>query len=59
RKGLVYSRGDRSKGGNLNLRRVVRDGGRWLRIHLREEGCYAWALVRTSHPRLGELLVRA
>lgn len=58
RRGLLYSRGDRSKGGNLNLRLVVRDGALWLRINLGEEGRYAWALVRTSHPRLHELLAR-
>ncbi|TFU15046.1 transposase, partial [Thermus tengchongensis] len=66
RKGTLYARGDRSKGGNLNLRLVVREGSLfgaptpqmnlWLRVNLGDR--YAWALVRTSHPRLQELLSR-
>ncbi|MEM1879219.1 MAG: IS200/IS605 family accessory protein TnpB-related protein [Desulfurococcaceae archaeon] len=56
RKGTLYARGDRSKGGNLNLRLVVRDGALWLRINLVHRP--AWALVKTSHPRLQALLSR-
>ena len=57
RKGTLYARGDRSKGGNLNLRLVVREGSLWLQINLGGKR-YAWALVKTSHPRLQELLSR-
>ncbi|WP_038043915.1 IS200/IS605 family accessory protein TnpB-related protein [Thermus tengchongensis] len=66
RKGTLYARGDRSKGGNLNLRLVVRERSLfgaptpqmnlWLRVNLGDR--YAWALVKTSHPRLQELLSR-
>nr|WP_240695307.1 IS200/IS605 family accessory protein TnpB-related protein [Thermus caldilimi] len=56
RKGMLYARGDRSKGGNLNLRLLVRDGALWLRINLVHRP--AWALVKASHPRLHELLSR-
>jgi len=56
RKGTLYARGDRSKGGNLNLRLVVREGSLWLRVNLGDR--YAWALVKTSHPRLQALLSR-
>ncbi|WP_038046796.1 IS200/IS605 family accessory protein TnpB-related protein [Thermus caliditerrae] len=66
RKGTLYARGDRTKGGNLNLRLVVREGSLfgaptpqmnlWLRVNLGDR--YAWALVKTSHPRLQALLSR-
>ncbi|WP_051913541.1 IS200/IS605 family accessory protein TnpB-related protein [Thermus caliditerrae] len=57
RKGTLYARGDRTKGGNLNLRLVVREGSLWLQINLGGKR-YAWALVKTSHPRLQALLSR-
>ncbi|WP_028490826.1 IS200/IS605 family accessory protein TnpB-related protein [Thermus islandicus] len=59
RQELLYSRGDKSREGNLNLRVEVRDGALWLRIHLgTEENKYAYALVKTSHPQLKALLER-
>ncbi|BAW01152.1 transposase, IS605 OrfB family [Thermus thermophilus] len=58
RQGLLYSRGDKTKGGNLNLRLFVKDGALWLRINL-GDGSYAHALVKTSHPNLNALLQRA
>ena len=56
RQGL-YARGDGSKGGNLNLRLLVRAGALWLRVNL-GDGTYAQALVRTGHPNLDKLLER-
>ena len=56
RQGL-YARGDGSKGGNLNLRLLVRAGALWLRVNL-GDGTYAQALVRTGHPHLDKLLER-
>ncbi|WP_051946710.1 IS200/IS605 family accessory protein TnpB-related protein [Thermus amyloliquefaciens] len=56
RQGNLYARGDKTKSGNLNLRLVIQDGALWLRINLVDR--YAWALVKTSHPRLQELLGR-
>ncbi len=58
RQGHLYSRGDRTKGGNLNLRLVIQDGALKLRIGL-GDGTYAWALVKTSHPNLNTLVERA
>ncbi len=55
RQGLLYSRGDRTKGGNPNLRLLVRDGALWLRIGL-GDGSYAWAVLKTSHPNLNTLV---
>ena len=57
RQGLLYSRGDKSKGGNLNLRLEAEDGALWLRVNL-GNGSYAWALVKTSHPNLSALVER-
>ncbi|WP_341474622.1 IS200/IS605 family accessory protein TnpB-related protein [Thermus altitudinis] len=57
RQGLLYSRGDRTKGGNLNLRLEAEDGALWLRVNL-GNGRYAWALVKTSHPNLSALVER-
>ncbi|BDG24814.1 IS200/IS605 family accessory protein TnpB-related protein [Thermus thermophilus] len=57
RQGLLYSRGDKTKGGNLNLRLFVKDGVLQLRINL-GDGNYAHALVRTKHPNLSALLQR-
>ena len=51
-----YSQGDKSKGGNLNLRVEVRAGALWLRVNLGAEKEYAYALVKTSHPQLKSLL---
>ncbi|WP_245606068.1 IS200/IS605 family accessory protein TnpB-related protein [Thermus amyloliquefaciens] len=56
RKGMLYARGDKTKGGNLNLRLVIGNGSLCLRINLVDR--YAHALVKTSHPRLQELLGR-
>uniref|UniRef100_UPI0003B5D15C IS200/IS605 family accessory protein TnpB-related protein n=1 Tax=Thermus islandicus TaxID=540988 RepID=UPI0003B5D15C len=62
RQGLLYSRGDKSREGNLNLRVEVRDGALWLRVNLgvggEEKKPYAYALVKTSHPQLKALLGR-
>ncbi|BDG20977.1 IS200/IS605 family accessory protein TnpB-related protein [Thermus thermophilus] len=57
RQGLLYSRGDKTKGGNLNLRLLVKKGALWLRINL-GDGSYAHALVKTSHPNLNALVER-
>ncbi|SDF54514.1 transposase, putative, N-terminal domain-containing protein, partial [Thermus arciformis] len=57
RQGLLYSRGDRTKGGNLNLRLLVEDGALRLRINL-GDGNYAHALVKTGHPNLSALVGR-
>lgn len=57
RQGTLYSRGDGSKGGNLNLRLVPKDGALWLRVNL-GDGTYAWGLVKTGHPQLQTLLQR-
>ena len=57
RQGLLYSRGDKTKGGNLNLRFLVKEGALWLRINL-GDGSYAHALVKTSHPNLSALVER-
>ncbi len=58
RQGLLYSRGDRSKGGNLNLRLEVEDGALWLRINLGHR-TYIKALVLSSHPQVKALVERA
>ncbi len=57
RQGHLYSRGDKTKGGNLNLRLLVRDGALRLRIGL-GDGTYAWAILKTGHPNLNALLQR-
>ncbi len=57
RQGTLYSRGDRTKGGNLNLRLEAEGGALWLRVNL-GNGRYAWALVKTGHPSLNALLQR-
>ncbi len=57
RQGLLYSRGDRTKGGNPNLRLLVRDGALRLRIGL-GDGSYAWAILKTGHPNLSALVER-
>ncbi len=57
RQGTLYSRGDRTKGGNLNLRLVIQDGALRLRIGL-GDGTYAWAILKTSHPNLSALVER-
>ncbi|BBL81365.1 IS200/IS605 family accessory protein TnpB-related protein [Thermus thermophilus] len=57
RQGTLYSRGDKTKGGNLNLRLEAEDGALWLRVNL-GNGSYAWALVKTSHPNLSALVER-
>ncbi len=58
RQGTLYSRGDRTKGGNPNLRLLVRDGALRLRIGL-GDGSYAWAILKTGHPNLNALVERA
>ncbi len=58
RQGLLYSRGDRSKGGNLNLRLEVEDGALWLRINLGHRA-HIRGLVLTSHPQRNALVERA
>jgi IS605 OrfB family transposase len=67
RRGLLYTRGDRSKkGGNPHFKLQVEGGGLWLLVHLgeeegKEEGerkKFARALVKTSHPQLNALLER-
>ncbi len=58
RQGLLYSRGDRTKGGNLNLRLETQGGALRLRIGL-GDGSYAWAILKTSHPNLNALVERA
>ncbi len=57
RQGTLYSRGDRTKGGNPNLRLLVRDGALRLRIGL-GDGSYAWAILKTGHPNLSALVER-
>ncbi len=57
RQGLLYSRGDKTKGGNLNLRLETQGGALWLRVNL-GNGRHAWALVKTGHPNLDALLQR-
>ena len=57
RQGLLYSRGDRTKGGNLNLKLLVKEGALWLRINL-GDGSYVHALVKTRHPNLSALVER-
>nr|BAL53094.1 hypothetical conserved protein [uncultured Deinococcota bacterium] len=57
RQGLLYSRGDKTKGGNLNLRLEAEGGALWLRVNL-GNGRYAWALVKTGHPNLSALVER-
>ncbi len=57
RQGTLYSRGDRTKGGNPNLRLLVRDGALRLRIGL-GDGSYAWAILKTGHPNLNTLVER-
>jgi len=59
RQGLLYTQGDRSKkGGNPHFKLQVEGGALWLLIHLGEEGKFARALVKTSHPQLKALLER-
>jgi IS605 OrfB family transposase len=67
RRGLLYTRGDRSKkGGNPHFKLQVEGGALWLLVHLgeeegKEEGerkKFARALVKTSHPQLNALLER-
>ena len=67
RRGLLYTRGDRSKkGGNPHFKLQVEGGALWLLVHLGEEegqkeGArkkFARALVKTSHPQLNPLLER-
>ncbi|WP_370533345.1 IS200/IS605 family accessory protein TnpB-related protein [Thermus sp.] len=58
RQGLLYSRGDRSKGGNLNLRLEVEDGALWLRINLGHRA-HIRAFVLSSHPQVKALVERA
>ncbi len=57
RQGLLYSRGDKTKGGNLNLRLEIKDGVLQLRINL-GNGHHIYALLKTSHPNLKSLLQR-
>ncbi|MGC8903916.1 IS200/IS605 family accessory protein TnpB-related protein [Thermus sp.] len=57
RQGTLYSRGDGTKGGNLNLRLLPKDGALWLRVNL-GDGSHAYALVKTGHPHLNLLLER-
>jgi IS605 OrfB family transposase len=57
RQGLLYCRGNRRKRGNPCLRLEVKNGALWLRISL-GNGTYAYALVQTTHPNLGQLLQR-
>jgi len=57
RQGLLYSRGDSTKKGNANLRLESQKGALWLRVNL-GSGCYAQALVQTSHPQRGALIER-
>ncbi len=57
RQGLLYSRGDRSKGGNLNLRLEVENGALWLRINLGHR-TYIKAFVLSSHPQVEALVER-
>ncbi len=57
RQGTLYSRGDRTKGGNLNLRLETQGGALRLRINL-GNGSYAHALVKTRHPNLNTLVER-
>jgi IS605 OrfB family transposase len=67
RRGLLYTRGDRSKkGGNPHFKLQVEGGALWLLVHLgeeegKEEGerkKFARALVKTSHPQLNAFLER-
>jgi len=67
RRGLLYTRGDRSKkGGNPHFKLQVEGGALWLLVHLGEEEGqkegerkkFARALVKTSHPQLNALLER-
>ncbi len=57
RQGTLYSRGDKTKGGNLNLKLLVKEGALWLRINL-GDGSYVHALVKTRHPNLSALVER-
>ena len=57
RRGLLYSRGDKSKRGNANLRLEAQGGALWLRVNLGKGG-HVHALVKTSHPHLKTLLQR-
>lgn len=54
RYGFLYSRGDKSKGGNLNLRLVNLNGQWHLRLKL-ENGEYVWAKVVRSAKREGQV----
>jgi IS605 OrfB family transposase len=67
RRGLLYTRGDRSKKGeNPHFKLQVEGGALWLLVHLGEEEGqkegerkkFARALVKTSHPQLNALLER-
>ncbi|WP_053043541.1 IS200/IS605 family accessory protein TnpB-related protein [Thermus filiformis] len=57
RQGLLYCRGKKRAGGNPCLRLEVKGGVLQLRISL-GNGTYAYALVQTTHPNLGQLLQR-
>ncbi|WP_082077949.1 IS200/IS605 family accessory protein TnpB-related protein [Thermus filiformis] len=57
RQGLLYCRGKKREGGNPNLRLEVNNGVLRLRISLGNK-TYAYALVQTTHPNLGQLLQR-
>jgi len=57
RQGLLYCRGKKREGGNPNLRLEVEGGILRLRINL-GHGTYAYAVIQTSHPNLGQLLQR-
>ncbi len=57
RQGFLYSRGDATRKGNVNLRLEPKDGALWLRVNL-GNGTYVRALVQTSHPQLKTLLQR-
>lgn len=67
RQGLLYTQGDKAKGGNPHFKLQVEGGALWLLVHLgaEEEGKkegerkkFARALVKTSHPHLKALLER-
>jgi len=50
RKGNLYSRGDRSKKGNLNTRIEIDESGTWLRINVGERK-YAYARIQAGWKR--------
>jgi IS605 OrfB family transposase len=57
RQGLLYCRGKKRAGGNPNLRLEVKGEVLQLRINL-GHGTYAYAVIQTTHPNLGQLLQR-